>query len=162
VSLASLARDVIASLEPQATAAGVTLASEIPTSLASVVTDEEKMRRVLINLLANAIKFTRSGGRVTVRVVTASRAPTVPIAIEVHDTGIGIAPERLTAIFEAFEQGDVGVGREYGGTGLGLSISRALCKLLHCELSVTSTLGDGSIFRIALPQGIAIAARGAV
>jgi signal transduction histidine kinase len=51
-----------------------------------------------------------------------------------------------------FEQGDVGIGREYGGTGLGLSISRALCQLLGCELTVTSTLGAGSVFRIALPS----------
>ena len=153
ISLSELAKDVCSSLEPQADAAGVELSVVAPTPLASIVSDEEKLRRVLINLLANALKFTRSGGRVTVRVVTVPGSPTTPAAIEVQDTGIGIAPERLSAIFEAFEQGDVGVGREYGGTGLGLSISRALCKLLHCELSVTSTPGDGSTFRIALPQG---------
>ena len=79
-----------------------------------------------------------------------SPVATTPVAIEVRDTGIGIAPNRLAAIFEAFEQGDVGVGREYGGTGLGLSISRALCRLLHYDLSVTSTLGAGSVFRVAL------------
>jgi signal transduction histidine kinase len=80
-----------------------------------------------------------------------------PVAIEVRDTGIGIAPERLAAIFEAFEQGDVGVGREFGGTGLGLSISRALCALLDCELTVTSVVGEGSVFRIGLPTDGALA-----
>jgi signal transduction histidine kinase len=157
VALGPLVTDVLAQLEPQASAGGVSLSAEFPTPLASIVTDTEKLRRVLINLVANALKFTKSGGRVTVRIESAPRAPTSPVAIEVRDTGIGIAPERLTAIFEAFEQGDVGVGREFGGTGLGLSISRALCRLLHCELTVTSALGEGSVFRISLPSGGALA-----
>jgi signal transduction histidine kinase len=157
VALGPLVSDVLAQLEPQAVAGGVSLVAELPTPLASIVTDTEKLRRVLINLVANALKFTKDGGRVTVRIESAPRAPTSPVAIEVRDTGIGIAPERLAAIFEAFEQGDVGVGREFGGTGLGLSISRALCRLLHCELTVASVLGEGSVFRIALPTGGALA-----
>jgi signal transduction histidine kinase len=157
VALGPLVSDVLAHLEPQAIGAGVSLVAELPTPLASIVTDTEKLRRVLINLVANALKFTKSGGRVTVRIESAPRAVTSPAAIEVRDTGIGIAPERLAAIFEAFEQGDVGVGREFGGTGLGLSISRALCRLLHCELTVSSVLGEGSVFRIALPTGGALA-----
>jgi signal transduction histidine kinase len=156
VALGPMVTDVLAQLEPQATAGGVSLEAQVPAPLASIVTDTEKLRRVLINLVANAIKFTKSGGRVTVRIESAPRAPTSPAAIEVRDTGIGIAPERLVAIFEAFEQGDVGVGREFGGTGLGLSISRALCRLLHCDLTVTSVLGEGSVFRIALPAGGAL------
>jgi signal transduction histidine kinase len=156
VTLDTLVRDVLAQLEPQATAGQVQLAAEIPAPLASIVTDTEKLRRVLINLVANAVKFTRAGGRVVVRVETAPRARTMPVAIEVRDTGIGIAPERLAMIFEAFEQGDVGVGREYGGTGLGLSISRALCRLLHCELTVSSVPNRGSVFRVALPLGGAL------
>jgi signal transduction histidine kinase len=157
VSLDTLVTDVVSQLEPQAAAGGVTLVAELPAPLAAIVTDTEKLRRVLINLVANAVKFTKSGGRVTVRVERAPRAPTSAAAIEVRDTGIGIASERLAAIFEAFEQGDVGVGREFGGTGLGLSISRALCRLLQCELTVTSALGEGSVFRIALPAGGALA-----
>jgi signal transduction histidine kinase len=152
VSLDPLVREVLAQLEPQATAGQVHLAAEIPAPLASIVSDTEKLRRVLINLVANAVKFTRPGGRVVVRVETGPRAPTTPVAIEVRDTGIGIAPERLAMIFDAFEQGDVGVGREYGGTGLGLSISRSLCRLLHCELTVSSVVGRGSVFRIGLPH----------
>jgi signal transduction histidine kinase len=157
VSLGPLVAEVLAHLEPQATAGGVALTAVLPAPLASIITDTEKFRRVLINLVANAVKFTKAGGRVTVRIETAPRAPTSPAAIEVRDTGMGIAPDRLAAIFEAFEQGDVGVGREFGGTGLGLSISRALCELLHCELTVTSVLGEGSVFRIRLPTGGALA-----
>jgi len=157
VGLQDLVREVLGQLEPQAAAGTVELVAEVPTPLASIVTDTDKLRRVLINLVANAVKFTRPGGRVVVRVETAPRARTTPVAIEVRDTGIGIAPERLAMIFEAFEQGDVGVGREYGGTGLGLSISRALCRLLDCELTVSSELGKGSTFRIALPLAGALA-----
>jgi signal transduction histidine kinase len=157
VALGPLVTEVLAQLEPQASTGGVSLVAELPMPLASIVTDTEKLRRVLINLVANALKFTKSGGRVTVRIESAPRSPTSPVAIEVRDTGIGIAPERLAAIFEAFEQGDVGVGREFGGTGLGLSISRALCRLLHCELTVASALGEGSVFRIALPTSGALA-----
>ena len=148
VSLTALTSEVLALLEPQASAAGVHLDREMPSSLESIVSDKEKLRRVLINLVANAVKFTKAGGRVTVRASTATGGSTIPVALEVVDTGIGIAPTRLAAIFEAFEQGDVGVGREYGGTGLGLSISRALCRLLRYELTVTSTLGAGSVFRV--------------
>ena len=157
VALGPLVTDVLAQVEPQAIAGGVTLTAVVPAPLASIVTDSEKLRRVLINLVANALKFTKSGGRVTVRIESAPRSPTSPVAIEVRDTGIGIAPERLAAIFEAFEQGDVGVGREFGGTGLGLSISRALCRLLNCELTVVSAIGEGSVFRIELPTGGALA-----
>jgi signal transduction histidine kinase len=158
VSLDALVRDVLAHLEPQAVAGRVELLAELPSPVASIVSDGEKLRRVLINLVANAVKFTRAGGRVLVRIETAPRARTTPVAIEVRDTGIGIAPERLAMIFEAFEQGDVGVGREYGGTGLGLSISRALCRLLHCELTVSSVPNRGSVFRVALPLGGALSA----
>jgi signal transduction histidine kinase len=156
-SLDVVVRDVVAQLEPQATLGRVEILAELPMPLASVVTDTEKLRRVLINLVANAIKFTRPGGHVVVRVETGTRSPTTPIAIEVRDTGIGIADERLALIFDAFEQGDVGVNREYGGTGLGLSISRALCRLLQCELTVSSTVGVGSVFRVGLPLSGALA-----
>lgn len=157
VSLDSVVHDVLAQLEPQAGLGRVEVLAELPAPLASVVTDAEKLRRVLINLVANAVKFTRPGGRVVVRVETAARSPTTPIAIAVEDNGIGIAPDRLALIFEAFEQGDVGVNREYGGTGLGLSISRALCRLLQCDLTVSSAVGVGSVFRVALPLEGALA-----
>ncbi len=151
VALDALLAEIVAHLEPQAAAAELALASEIPGGLAPFVTDPEKFRRVVINLLANAIKFTKPGGRVLVRVEARAGDPRVAGAVEVHDTGVGIAASRLVAIFDAFEQGDMGVSREYGGTGLGLSISRALCRLLGCELTVSSRLGRGSTFRIVLP-----------
>jgi hypothetical protein len=98
---------------------------EAPAALDPCLTDRDKLRRVSVNLAANAVTFAKVGGSVTIR-IAAGDSGMVPVTIEVEDTGIGIATERLAVIFEAFEQGDVGVGREYGGTGLGLSMSRAL------------------------------------
>ncbi|MEQ9569417.1 MAG: response regulator, partial [Longimicrobiales bacterium] len=73
-----------------------------------------------------------------------------PTAIAVEDTGIGIAPERLEAIFEAFAQADQSTSRRFGGTGLGLAISRSICQLLGYDLEVASTVGEGSTFTIRL------------
>jgi signal transduction histidine kinase len=151
VALAALAGDVLSSLETQAAVNGIRLLLEAPAALDPCLTDRDKLRRVLVNLAANAVKFTNVGGSVIIR-IAAGDCAMVPMTIEVEDTGIGIAAERLAVIFEAFEQGDVGVGREYGGTGLGLSISRALCHLLGYELTVSSELGVGSVFRIALAR----------
>jgi signal transduction histidine kinase len=156
VALDELIAEIVAHLEPQAAAAELRLSFEVPSPLERITTDPEKLRRVMINLVANAMKFTKPGGYVLVRVEASEREPQVARAVEVHDNGAGIAASRLAAIFDAFEQGDVGVSREYGGTGLGLSISRALCRLLGCELSVISRLGRGSVFRVALPSAPAV------
>ena len=110
-------------------------------------TDATRLKQVLKNLLANAFKFTNGGG-VTLRI-----APGAPgtAAFAVSDTGIGIAPDKLEVIFEAFRQADASTSRLYGGTGLGLSISRQLARLLGGELSVASTPGRGSTFTLVVP-----------
>ena len=127
------------------TDAGLQLLIEAPSG-AMATTDESKMKQVLINLIGNAIKFTPRGGRVVVRVEADDH--NLATRVDVEDTGIGVQPDRLHAIFEAFEQADAQTVHTYGGTGLGLAISRKLCALMDHELVVESEPGKGSRFSV--------------
>ena len=127
---------------------------------ARVRLDPHRMRQVLVNLLGNAVKFTERGA-VTLRTQLAS--PTdgrANLEIVVEDTGIGIAPERLAAIFDPFTQADGSTSRRFGGTGLGLTISARLVELMGGRISVDSQEGRGSTFRIVLPLDVATEASG--
>lgn len=111
-----------------------------------VVGDEMRLKQVLLNLLANAVKFTDSGSvtlRSKIHSITESSAE---IRLSVEDTGIGIAPEKLAMIFESFTQADAATTRKYGGSGLGLSICRELVRKMGSELQVKSEPGRGSVF----------------
>ena len=112
-----------------------------------IVGDEARLRQMLINLLGNALKFTRQGG-VTLRLGTRPNA-VEHLVIEVEDTGCGIAPENQQRIFEPFVQ--LGEQGDSKGTGLGLTITRQFVELMGGQLSLESTLGKGSLFRIELP-----------
>jgi CheY-like chemotaxis protein len=126
----------------------------------SIVSDEQRLNQVLKNLLSNAFKFTHRG-RVTLSIGhpsegTTFRSETLQaadrvVAFTVTDTGVGIADDKLGAIFEAFQQADGTTSRKYGGTGLGLSISREIARLLGGEIHVESRLGAGSRFSLLLP-----------
>ncbi|XLZ68284.1 response regulator [Massilia sp. SR12] len=114
------------------------------------VTDMDKLAQILRNLVANAVKFTRKGG-VAFRIGRRDDAA-LPVCLSVRDTGIGIAPDKLAVIFEAFQQGDGSTSREFGGTGLGLTISLRFAQMLGGTIEVDSTPGEGSTFRVLLPQ----------
>jgi signal transduction histidine kinase/CheY-like chemotaxis protein/HPt (histidine-containing phosphotransfer) domain-containing protein len=117
--------------------------------------DQGRLRQVLLNLLTNAIKFTAEG-EVILRVdVDAAMPDRVQLAIEVSDTGIGVAPEVQDAIFEAFTQADASTTRRFGGSGLGLTISRHLVAMMEGEIGLSSIEGKGTTFRVTLPFEVA-------
>lgn len=119
-----------------------------------IVSDRTALRRVLVNLISNAIKFTETGG-VTVEVREVGREI---VAISVTDTGIGMAPENWEQIFEAFHQVDRSLTRKYSGTGLGLAIAKTLVELIEGTISVDSELGRGSTFRVEIPRQLSSSA----
>ncbi|MDR2421355.1 MAG: response regulator [Oscillospiraceae bacterium] len=116
-------------------------------SPSAFLSDPLRLRQVLINLLGNAVKFTPEGGKVYFGIKRLDRrGGRALIKFIVRDTGIGIAPENLEAIFKPFEQGGGGVTKKYGGTGLGLAISRRIVQLLGGDIYVDSAVGRGSEF----------------
>ncbi len=150
--LAPLVRDTIAQLGGQAGTREVELRAEAPDGLLPVEVDPARLKQVLINLIGNALKFTEQGS-VTVKVVADSSGR--PLRIDVIDTGVGIAPDRLEAVFEAFTQAEATTERRFGGSGLGLTISRSLLRLMGADLKAESTLGKGSTFSITFPASVA-------
>ncbi|MEU4834965.1 HAMP domain-containing protein, partial [Streptosporangium sp. NPDC023615] len=131
----------------------VVVAPDVPEEL---LMDEQRLRQVLRNLLSNAVKFTERGS-VELRIERVERMDLAGardqevLAFRVVDTGIGIAEENLSQIFDAFQQADGTTSRKYGGTGLGLSISREIATLFNGEIRAVSTLGAGSTFSLCLP-----------
>ncbi|MEZ4452270.1 MAG: ATP-binding protein [Nannocystaceae bacterium] len=119
--------------------------------LGSIETDATKLRQVLVNVLGNACKFTEDG-EIRLAIRRFARGDGVEfVRFQIRDTGIGIAPDQLSRIFDAFHQVDGTPTRRHGGTGLGLAISRRLAQLLGGDLGVKSTLGEGSTFTIDVP-----------
>ena len=157
-ALAALVEDLQTTFGPLTAEKGLDFRVSIePSAPAELVTDRQRLRQVLGNLLSNAVKFTESG-QVTVRVRAASMpgssgdsADGPVVAFSVTDTGIGIAPENLAAIFGAFQQGDGTLSRRYGGTGLGLSIASEVTALLGGRITAESDLGRGSTFTLFAP-----------
>ena len=145
VDLAALIVDVAADLGPANGASGVQLVIDVPEHPAIIVTDEAKLRQVLVNLVANALKFTTHG---CVTIALEVDRDGAPWFLTVRDTGIGIAPEHQSAVFEPFAQEDTSISRRFGGTGLGLAISKQFCAMLGLTLTMVSEVGVGSTFRI--------------
>jgi signal transduction histidine kinase/CheY-like chemotaxis protein len=142
--------------QANATAKGISLrfdSSGYPADLAAVKGDEEKLRRVVMNLVSNAIKFTSVGG-VLLRLRAARTAQGIKLSINVADTGIGIPADKVPLLFEPFFQVESGMSRSYGGTGLGLAISRQLVGVMGGTVRVKSAVGRGSVFsvRVLLPE----------
>jgi signal transduction histidine kinase len=154
VDVAALLRETLAELEPQAEMRDVRLIAQM-VDASPLATDRSRLKQIMLNLLSNAVKFTQCG-TVTVRLMV-DETTNLPSRIEVIDTGIGIADDRLNAVFDAFQQEDETTSRHYGGTGLGLTITRSLAHVMGWEIEVRSKVGVGSTFSVLIPATPVIA-----
>ena len=145
--------EVLRILRIQAQEKGLSLCFQAQSTLPQKIeTDPARLRQIIFNLVGNAIKFTEQGSvTVTCRFKKDSAGPL--ILIEISDTGIGIAKDKMETIFDPFAQADNTVTRRFGGTGLGLSISRKFAQALGGEIAVESEPGKGSTFRVTLATG---------
>jgi CheY-like chemotaxis protein/HPt (histidine-containing phosphotransfer) domain-containing protein len=118
----------------------------------TILTDPARFRQLLMNLVSNAIKFTKKGGvKILARLVSDPANPR--LVIQVTDTGIGIPAEKFEAIFDPFVQADSSVTRQFGGTGLGLTICRRITQALGGDIEITSEVGKGSTFTVSIATG---------
>ena len=148
----AMAEGAVAIVETQCQAKGLTLEAVIDTDLpAALMGDEGRLRQVTLNFLSNAVKFTAAGS-VRLAVTTKSGGR---LRVAVTDSGIGIAPDKIDALFDRFTQADASTTRLYGGTGLGLAISRRLIEMMGGEIGADSRLGKGSTFWFEVPTQIA-------
>lgn len=145
-------------IEPLARQKRLTLSVREPVGPLRMVSDIDKIRQILVNIAANAVKFT-DAGEVRLSVTGEDRGDEPWVCFAVHDTGIGIPEEDLERLFRPFVQLDGGLTRRHGGTGLGLYISRRLAQLLGGQIEVSSVVGGGSTFTVALPALLPVAGR---
>ncbi|VTR91821.1 histidine kinase : Histidine kinase OS=Beggiatoa alba B18LD GN=BegalDRAFT_3109 PE=4 SV=1: HisKA: HATPase_c [Gemmata massiliana] len=146
---ASLIGDLILSVEPLAKKNNNRIEVDCPPDLGRAMGDPTRIRQCVLNLVGNACKFTKDG---TVT-VTARREPVAgvdSVRVSVSDTGIGMSPEQIGRLFQAFTQVDSSAGRKFGGTGLGLAISQKLCAAMGGQITVASELGKGSTFTMTI------------
>jgi PAS domain S-box-containing protein len=143
--------EVCTVVNAQAHKKSIRVETDIAEALPAVLLDRQKFKQVLFNLLSNAVKFTEDGGRVCVEAMLDASALPPQLRLAVRDTGIGIAPEQMGRLFQAFQQLDSGSARRYEGTGLGLALTRKLVELQGGRIGVESTPGQGSRFTVWLP-----------
>ncbi len=142
-------------IQPQALKKQINLITQIAPQLPPVWADERRLRQVLINLLANAVKFTPEGGQISLTVWD-RQPPDSPAGLSylcfaIQDTGIGIAPEHIPKLFQPFVQLDSSLNRQYMGTGLGLALSKQIAELHGGRVGLTSEVDRGSCFTVEIP-----------
>jgi CheY-like chemotaxis protein len=151
-SLRDTLHGVLGEFAAKAEARGLRLVRSLDSSLPEmVVGDPQRLRQILWHLVANGVKFTREGQVEVAASAVAGLDRQVKLTLRVHDTGIGIAPDQLAAIFESFRQLETGLSRNHGGLGLGLAVAQKLIALLDGSITVDSELGKGSVFSVTLP-----------
>ena len=147
VKIAELVERVSESVSYMVGTKKLTLETKVEKDLLPITSDERWLAHILVNLIANAVKFTPEGGRVTVSASVSGN----DLVLCVEDTGIGIAEEDRERIFEPFRQGEKGDERGYGGVGLGLALVAKLVELLGARVELESEVGKGSTFRVLVP-----------
>jgi signal transduction histidine kinase len=148
-----LALKVISLLHMRAEEKNLRLAVEFPSALPGAIeSDPVRLRQILMNLLGNAIKFTDQGDvRLSLKLLADDDGRGRSMAFDVVDTGVGIAPAQMESLFDCFSQADSSATRRFKGIGLGLAVSSRLARLLGGDISVSSTPGAGSTFRVVVP-----------
>ena len=150
VDVGALARDAAALVEPLATEKGLRFTVTVADGAPVIETDAAKVRQILLNMLANAVKFTEHGS-----ITLEARWSDDHVTFDVEDTGIGIPAEFIEKVFDPFWQVQQQKNRRAGGSGLGLTVSRRLARLLEGELEAVHSSRDGTRFRLTLPVAIA-------
>nr|WP_255500700.1 ATP-binding protein [Caulobacter sp. 17J80-11] len=144
--LSTLVGETVGLVAQQAEAKGLSLEAGIEPADAVLVGDGPRLRQVLLNFLANAVKFTARGGVAVTAEVRPAGPARARLKVSVRDTGIGVAPDKLDQLFDRFVQADGSISRRFGGTGLGLAISRRLIGIMGGEIGVDTRPGEGSTF----------------
>jgi PAS domain S-box-containing protein len=147
-NLNDLVPEVMTELDPVIARSKLAVTPRLSDEPPQMVSDRQKVKQIVVNLLSNALKFTHEGG---IEIAVTFDPPTRLATIAVQDTGIGIAPEHHEKIFEDFRQVDDSPSRQYGGTGLGLAICRRLASALGGRITLHSNLGQGSTFTLTIP-----------
>jgi signal transduction histidine kinase len=145
--LPALVGEICEAMSTVASERGVTVDCHFPDDVPKVTADRAKLRRVLVNLVSNAVKFTRKGGRVDIHGAREGHM----MRVSVSDTGVGVPPEDLPRLFDKYEQASTRAPRSERGTGLGLYITRQLVELHGGEITVESEVGKGSTFSFTIP-----------
>jgi len=148
VQISDLIHEVVASVQPLIQKKNNQLEIRFDDSVTNMYTDATRVSQVLINIIANAAKFTENGD-ITFSIKKHQQYELVIFTIE--DTGIGISPHQINSLFEEFTQAETSTTRKYGGTGLGLALSKRICELLGGQITVVSQLNKGTKFTICLP-----------
>jgi len=148
--IGSLVEGVVSTIETLVKKNNNRLEVQVDPSLGDMHADVTKVRQALFNLFSNAAKFTHDG-EIGLRVQGIEVDGESWVHMSVSDSGIGIPPEKIDHVFEEFSQSDDSTTRDYGGTGLGLTISRRFCQMMGGDITLESTLGEGSTFTIRLP-----------
>ena len=153
IELSQMVESVSETVQPLVAKNKNTFMANLPQGNEVIHADITKLRQTLFNLLSNAAKFTENG-TINLDVSIQGEAEEKQVRFAVRDEGIGLSPEQISRLFEAFSQADESTTRKYGGTGLGLAISRKFCRLMGGDLTVESELGKGSVFTAAIPARV--------